>query len=113
MGFLLLLLPLVHRVFISAAIVGFLWLFLSLYNSLLAKPERLRSALRKQGIKGPKPTLILGNILEIKKARDSAKKATSINGPPVSHNCGSILLPFFDQWRKKYGMILSVLFLMF
>ncbi|KAI5679831.1 hypothetical protein M9H77_01058 [Catharanthus roseus] len=103
MGFLLLLLPLVHRVFISAAIVGFLWLFLSLYNSLLAKPERLRSALRKQGIKGPKPTLILGNILEIKKARDSAKKATSINGPPVSHNCGSILLPFFDQWRKKYG----------
>ncbi|KAL3531003.1 hypothetical protein ACH5RR_010325 [Cinchona calisaya] len=94
------------KVFISAALLGFLGLLLRLYNALVAKPERLRSALRKQGVSGPKPTLLLGNILEIKKARDASAKATSeCDGAPVYHNCGSFLLPFFDKWRKQFGEI--------
>ncbi|XP_022847102.1 cytochrome P450 714C2-like [Olea europaea var. sylvestris] len=90
------------KAFLSVALVGVLGLFFHLYNTLVAKPEKLRSALKRQGVSGPRPTLLLGNILEIKKARDSAAKA-SINGPPASHNCGDTLLPFFDQWRKQYG----------
>lgn len=90
------------KAFLSGALVGVLGLFFHLYNTLVAKPGRLRSALKRQGVSGPRPTLLLGNILEIKKARDSAAKA-SINGPPASHNCGGTLLPFFDQWRRQYG----------
>lgn len=90
------------KAFLSGALVGVLGLFFHLYNTLVAKPGRLRSALKRQGVSGPPPTLLLGNILEIKKARDSAAKA-SINGPPASHNCGGTLLPFFDQWRRQYG----------
>lgn len=100
-----------YKVLLTSVIVGVLGLFLQLYNSLVRKPERLRSALRKQGITGPKPTFILGNISEIKKARDSAAKAkakakAAVDGEgqhPVFHNCGSVLLPFLDQWRKDYG----------
>lgn len=91
------------KAFFSGALVGVLGLVFHLYNTLVAKPETLRSALKRQGVSGPRPTLLLGNILEIKKARDSAAKA-STNGAPASHNCGATLLPFFDNWRKQYGM---------
>ncbi|KAL3517933.1 hypothetical protein ACH5RR_020522 [Cinchona calisaya] len=92
------------KLLISAAVIGFVGLLFRLYNALVAKPERLRAALRKQGVSGPKPSLLLGNILEIKKARDAAAKNTT-DGAPVSHNCGSFLLPFFDKWRKEFGEI--------
>ncbi|KAK6163902.1 hypothetical protein DH2020_000766 [Rehmannia glutinosa] len=39
----------------------------------------------------------------MKRARDAAAKTATVNGPPSSHHCGPILLPFFDQWRKQYG----------
>ncbi|KAL0419357.1 UNVERIFIED_CONTAM: cytochrome [Sesamum radiatum] len=73
------------------------------YNGVVAAPGRLRSALGKQGLRGPSPTFLLGNILEMKKAKDVAAKATIINGPPASHDCGATLLPIFNEWRKKYG----------
>lgn len=92
------------KVLISVAVIGFAGLILRLYNSLVAKPGRLRAALRKQGVNGPKPTLLLGNILEIKKARDAAAKNTT-DGAPESHKCGSFLLPFFDKWRSQFGEI--------
>ncbi|KAL2486205.1 Cytochrome [Abeliophyllum distichum] len=90
------------KVYLSGSLVGVLGLLFYLYNTLVVQPERLRSALKRQGVSGPRPTLLLGNILEIKKARNLAPKA-STNGPPASHNCEAILLPFFDQWRKQYG----------
>lgn len=96
------------KVLISAAVIGFAGLFLRLYNSLVGKPQRLRAALRKQGVSGPKPTLLLGNILEIKKARSAAAKNTT-DGAPDSHNCGSFLLPFFEKWRSQFGMEINLL----
>lgn len=80
-------------------------LFFHLYNSLVTKPRRLQSALRKQGIVGPQPKFLLGNILEMKKSCEAAKKMVS-NGDVVdSHNCGATILPFFDQWQRQYGML--------
>ncbi|CAK9161861.1 unnamed protein product [Ilex paraguariensis] len=92
------------KVFISLSLVGVLGLGARLYNALVAQPRKLRSELRKQGLSGPPPTLLLGNILEIKKARKAAANAAT-SGPPVSHNCGAILLPFLDQWRQQYGEV--------
>ncbi|XP_060176325.1 cytochrome P450 714C2-like [Lycium barbarum] len=77
--------------------------FFHLYSSLVTKPRRLQSALRKQGIIGPQPKFLLGNILEIKKSREAAAKVASNGDVVVSHNCGATLLPFFDQWQRQYG----------
>lgn len=89
---------------IIAAIV--LVLILQLYNALVAKPSRLRAALIKQGLNGPPRRLLLGNILEMKRARDLAAKLVS-STTPSSHHCESFVLPFFDQWRNKYGKIFT------
>ncbi|KAI3450190.1 hypothetical protein Pfo_006855 [Paulownia fortunei] len=91
------------KVLVSVALTGVLGLFFRLYNAVVAQPWRLRSALLKQGLRGPPPTFLHGNILEMNKAREAAAKATTINGPPSSHNCGAALFPFFDEWRKQYG----------
>ncbi|XP_027331957.1 cytochrome P450 714C2-like [Abrus precatorius] len=86
-------------------LIGFTVSFM-LYNTLVRKPERLRSKLRKQGINGPTPTLILGNIREITKNRQHTVAKTPVElDPHASHDCASILFPFFEKWRQKYGQV--------
>lgn len=87
-----------------AVVITFLGLLELLYSGLVLKPGRLRSVLRKQGIRGPSPSLLLGNISEIRKSQSTTVKA-STNEPPVFHNCAATLFPFFEQWRKQYGTI--------
>ncbi|KAJ6758286.1 CYTOCHROME P450 714C2 [Salix koriyanagi] len=87
-----------------AVVVTFLALLELLYSGLVLKPERLRSALRKQGIRGPGPSLLLGNISEIRKSQSTTVRA-STNEPPLFHNCAATLFPFFEQWRKQYGPV--------
>ena len=91
---------------ISLAVLGFIGLLLRLYNGLVVKPKRLRAMLSKQGIDGPAPTLLLGNIRQIKKAQSTTVK-TPTSEAPVSHNCGAVLFPFFEQWRRQYGIFHS------
>ncbi|XP_059659920.1 cytochrome P450 714C2-like [Cornus florida] len=94
------------KMFMSVALVAVVGLFVRLYNSLVAKPGRLRSMLKKQGISGPQPTFLLGNLREIMKARNGPEKAPAATAePPVTHNCAASLFPFFEQWRKQYGQV--------
>ncbi|CAJ1960653.1 unnamed protein product [Sphenostylis stenocarpa] len=90
--------------FMSIVFLGFGGLLCYLYTSFVDKPNRLRSKLVKQGINGPPPTILLGNILEIKKARSNNSKSSS-SGAPTSHNCAGLLFPLFDQWREQYGQV--------
>lgn len=89
------------KMLMSLVLLWFIWLLVRLYNGLVVKPSRLRSMLTKQGIRGPPPTLLLGNIMEIKKARGSCNITSET---PTSHNCAALLFPFFEKWRKQYGM---------
>ncbi|RVW24137.1 Cytochrome P450 714C2 [Vitis vinifera] len=50
------------KLFISIALVGVLGLFFRLYNALVVKPKKLRSILRNQGISGPPPSFLLGQV---------------------------------------------------
>ncbi|KAH6766105.1 hypothetical protein C2S52_017088 [Perilla frutescens var. hirtella] len=93
------------KLFVSTTVAAVLWLLFRLYNAVVAQPQKLRSTLRRQGLSGPPPTFLLGNILEMKRARDAAAKAATVVGPPTSHNCEAALLPFFDEWRKQYGNV--------
>ncbi|CAK9142342.1 unnamed protein product [Ilex paraguariensis] len=90
----------VLKVLVSIAVVGIVGLFIRLYSALVAKPKKLQAALRKQGITGPPPTILLGNILEIKKSR-TPKPPTC--GAPENHDCANVLFPFFEKWQKQYG----------
>ncbi|KAB2075078.1 hypothetical protein ES319_A07G195700v1 [Gossypium barbadense] len=92
------------NIFVSLVLLAFLGLILRLYHELVVKPMKLRARLLKQGIKGPPPSLLIGNIREIKKAQSSIVKVPSMH-PPATHNCGALLFPFFEKWRKQYGQV--------
>ncbi|XVF68408.1 hypothetical protein PTKIN_Ptkin11bG0000500 [Pterospermum kingtungense] len=92
------------EIFLSIALLAIFGLLVGLYHGLVVKPTKLRARLGKQGIKGPPPTLLLGNIREIKKAQSNVFKVSSTQ-PPVTHNCAAILFPFFEQWMKQYGQV--------
>ena len=52
---------------VSVALGGVVGLFLHIYKALVLNPRRLRSKLVKQGIKGPPPSLLFGNVSEVKR----------------------------------------------
>ncbi|KAH6757757.1 hypothetical protein C2S52_023322 [Perilla frutescens var. hirtella] len=93
------------KLVVSTAAITVLGLLFRLYNAVVVQPQKLRSALHSQGLSGPPPTFLLGNILQMKRARDAAAKVATAVGPPTSHNCEAALLPFFDEWRKQYGNV--------
>ena len=93
-------------IFVSVAAVVIAAASVRLYSALVAKPRRLRAAMAKQGIGGPQPSFLLGNIMEIKKARardHAADLAIPLGESPTEHDCAKLLFPFFENWRQQYG----------
>ncbi|XP_038875448.1 cytochrome P450 714C2-like [Benincasa hispida] len=77
---------------------------LHLFESLLWKPERLRSKLRKQGIDGPSPSSSLfGNLSEIKNIRALTSQTKNTEDDSITHNWTSNLFPHLELWRNRYG----------
>ncbi|XP_052207737.1 cytochrome P450 714C2-like [Diospyros lotus] len=92
-----------YKLFLSIGAVLVLGSVIRLYESLVKKPASVRARLRKQGITGPPPTVLLGNILEVKKCLSTSAKEITAAAPPITHDYADCLLPFLPQWRKKYG----------
>ncbi|KAH7542857.1 hypothetical protein FEM48_Zijuj02G0119800 [Ziziphus jujuba var. spinosa] len=92
----------------SIAVVGLIGIVVRLYNVLVIRPRRLRSLLAKQGISGPPSTLLLGNIMEIKKSRARIISGLAPTGEsPADHNCSGVLFHFIEQWSNKYGDVFA------
>ncbi|KAF8410299.1 hypothetical protein HHK36_002825 [Tetracentron sinense] len=91
--------------FLWFVLLGFCSFFIHLYNILWLKPERLRSKLRRQGIRGPSPSPLLGNIPEMKRIQSQLIKPPYKDGF-VSHDWAHFLFPYFNHWKKEYGPIL-------
>ncbi|XP_017233410.1 cytochrome P450 714C2-like [Daucus carota subsp. sativus] len=73
---------------------------------LCLKAKILRAKLQKQGIDGPVPGLVYGNISDIQKIKlkVSAADASTCNlNKPLSLDCRSILLPHISQWTEQFG----------
>ena len=89
------------KVFISLALRSAFGVFFRPYNALVMMPEKLRYILRKQGISGPPPYFLLGNIMEIRNSQSIVVTDSSMNID--THIWATSLFPFFELWKNKYG----------
>lgn len=94
-------------VFNSAAALAIAFLLAHLYKTVWLKSETMRRKLRMQGIKGPPPSILYGNLPEMQKIQSNATKpaSTSLASDIVAHDYTSTLFPYFEQWRKEYGKL--------
>ncbi|XP_059434193.1 cytochrome P450 714C2-like isoform X2 [Corylus avellana] len=99
------LLLLLVKIIITISLLALVSTLMKMCEALILKPKRLRSILRKQGIRGPPPSFLLGNTGDMKKMKSSAKKAQQKGEQAITHNCSSAVYPVFDEWRKSYGPI--------
>ncbi|KAF8380603.1 hypothetical protein HHK36_028091 [Tetracentron sinense] len=93
----------VVKIVFSLALLGVFGLFIHLFDILWLKPERLRAKLRRQGIRGPQPYFLVGNIPDMKKKKKKKTKSIAAAKSPNDHDYASMFFPFFEQWREKYG----------
>ncbi|KAJ0985343.1 hypothetical protein J5N97_003699 [Dioscorea zingiberensis] len=89
---------------ISLCISGLLCCFLLHYlcEFLWLRPERLREKLRRQGIKGPPPSLWYGNIKEMKRIQ-MEENALRESSDHVKDDYSVVMFPYFVKWRNEYG----------
>nr|CAB3458995.1 unnamed protein product [Digitaria exilis] len=71
------------------------------YQALWLAPERLRAALRAQGVAGPRPSFPYGNRAHIRQAFLHPRAAAG--GSSIVHDYRPALFPHYDKWRKEYG----------
>ncbi|KAK4414305.1 cytochrome [Sesamum alatum] len=89
----------------SLVLGGFLLLVLRFCDALLLKPRRLRSRLGKQGIRGPEPSFLYGNIAEMKRIIEAQRPLVekSAASEELVHAWPAIVFPHLEQWRQEYG----------
>lgn len=102
------------KVIVSVLLGGFLVLFLYLCELVLLRPRGLRSKLGKQGIRGPPPSFLLGNLSAIKRLQSKGHSTATKTADPtklhhdgdvasIDHEWHSKIFPYIEQWRNEYG----------
>ncbi|EEF30573.1 cytochrome P450, putative [Ricinus communis] len=95
--------------FWSVAIVGFCILLIRVCDAIWLKPRRIRSVLLKQGIGGPRPCFLYGNVQEMQKIQAMVAKTTQtshVQPASSSHNAWAYsIFPHFHQWAQQYGRV--------
>nr|CAN82563.1 hypothetical protein VITISV_039811 [Vitis vinifera] len=91
--------PSLVALFIVVWIIWFIWLF----NVLYLEPNKIRLKLQRQGIKGPPPAFVMGNIPEMKRIMSMAADAprSETDHLPLGFST-STTFPYFTQWTKRY-----------
>ncbi|KAH9609310.1 hypothetical protein KSS87_013610, partial [Heliosperma pusillum] len=91
-------------VIITAFLIIFLSWFIKISYETISfywlSPRRINKIMEKQGVHGPKPRLLLGNLPDISSLVASS---TSLDMPNISHNIVSRLHPHYLLWSHKYG----------
>lgn len=64
-------------------------------------PRRIKKIMAGQGVTGPKPRLLTGNILEISAM---VSQSVSKDCDSIHHDIVGRLLPHYVTWSKQYGM---------
>jgi hypothetical protein len=102
-------LSLVQRMTLLPPVLLCVALFSYLYTILWLKPERLRQKLRSQGVKGPNPSFLFGNIPEMGRIKKELAKSDDHEmgagtSDPFSSNYLATIFPYFLHWSRVYGM---------
>ncbi|KAJ4846612.1 hypothetical protein Tsubulata_033259 [Turnera subulata] len=63
-------------------------------------PRRIKKIMEKQGVRGPKPRPLTGNILDVAAL---VSKSTSMDMDHITHDTVGRLLPHYVAWSKQYG----------
>ncbi|KAI4320329.1 hypothetical protein MLD38_033825 [Melastoma candidum] len=96
MEILLLLLVLVLLVILTA----FANLARDTISCYLLTPMRIKRVMSRQGVSGPPPRFLVGNILEV---ASLVTRSTSRDMPSIDHDIVARLLPHYVLWSKIYG----------
>ncbi|KAG4954518.1 hypothetical protein JHK87_040112 [Glycine soja] len=95
----------------SVAVVGILSWILSVYGNLWHESQRVRKRLQMQGIKGPPPSFLHGNLPDMQRIQSQAKAASTCNSNHsnqfLAHDYTTTLFPYFEHWRKQYDRLLT------
>ncbi|KDP33461.1 hypothetical protein JCGZ_07032 [Jatropha curcas] len=94
------LLEIVCWLFIS----GLVWFIIHLYKTTLLRSQKVKRKLRVQGIKGPTPSFLCGNLSEMQQIQSMAISSRN-HANIVAHDYASSIFPYFEHWRKQYGLI--------
>ncbi|CAM8994540.1 unnamed protein product [Rhodiola kirilowii] len=90
--------------FLVAAIVApLLFIFWVAYETISfywLRPKRIRMIMERQGVRGPKPRFLVGNLPEMAKL---VAKSTANDMNYVNHNVVARLFPHYTLWSKIYG----------
>ncbi|WCJ23049.1 Cytochrome P450 714C2 [Euphorbia peplus] len=98
------LVELLSKLCLTVIVGGILGLVFYICSFYYAKPRKLRCTLQKQGITGPSPCFLLGNIPQIKSIHLQVQKPQQkINHGTISHNWPSTTMPHLHQWFHQYG----------
>ncbi|XP_027078123.1 cytokinin hydroxylase-like [Coffea eugenioides] len=63
-------------------------------------PRRIKKIMVKQGVRGPKPRFLVGNIMDM---ASFVSKSTSQDMDSINHDIVGRLLPHYVAWSKIYG----------
>uniref|UniRef100_A0A7N0T0M6 Cytochrome P450 n=1 Tax=Kalanchoe fedtschenkoi TaxID=63787 RepID=A0A7N0T0M6_KALFE len=97
------------RMVLTATVCGLLWMILHVYRVLVSNPRKIRARLERQGVRGPRPSVIFGNIPEMKRIMQlqALKSTESESGDSLEsslqHNWPPKIFPYYDKWSKEYG----------
>lgn len=64
-------------------------------------PRRIKKIMNKQGVRGPKPRGLTGNILEM---ASLISQSTSKDMGHIHHDIVGRLLPHYATWSEQYGI---------
>ncbi|XP_011624255.2 cytokinin hydroxylase [Amborella trichopoda] len=91
-------------IFALAMVFSFLsvlvWMFQQGMSIYWWTPRRIKKYMEKQGVRGPKPSFLVGNLFDMASLLD---KTTSSDMPYLTHDIVSRLLPHYILWSKLYG----------
>ncbi|KAL3844873.1 hypothetical protein ACJIZ3_002276 [Penstemon smallii] len=91
-------------VLMGTMVIGALFFILKVaYETVLCywlTPRRIKKIMEKQGVRGPKPRFLVGNIFDM---ASLVSKSTSQDMDSIDHDIVGRLLPHYVSWSKSYG----------
>ncbi|KAF5732847.1 hypothetical protein HS088_TW17G00380 [Tripterygium wilfordii] len=95
------------KLILSMVLGGIVALILHIYSIFVVKPQKVRSKLQEQGIRGPSPSFLLENIREMTsiqvQALQSAQKKSPKAGNGIAHDWPFTVFQYLHKWIDEYG----------